>query len=185
MADMDGWPVYLWAGALLLSILAAGVTAASGRAPRRELPATHVAGATLIGLLGWWTLIQLPGLIRGYLDLTAGLGRVEGIEPHQLFVIGQIAFAIASGFAVFGILRRARWGAVLGIGLAAALLIWNVAIQVHNWSLYGDSYPDGLVLELVLDALGAQVGAAIAAIVLLAWPVPRTDEGPASEVAPA
>jgi hypothetical protein len=174
MATLEGWPVYLWAGALLLSILAASVTAASGRAPLAVLTAAQVAGATLVGLFGWQTLTNVPGLITGYWDLTAGLGNVDGIEPQQVFLVGQIVFMIACAVAVYAILRRARWGAVLGIGLAAAQIIWFVSIMIHNWSMY-DSMPGDVMLDIMLGALGAQVVPALAAIIFLAWPVTRAD----------
>ncbi len=175
MATLEGWPVYLWAGALLLSILAASVTAASGRAPLAVLTPAQVAGATLVGLFGWQTLTNVPGLIKGYWDLTAGLGNVDGIEPQQVFVVGQIVFMIACAVAVYAILRRARWGTVLGIGLAATQIIWFVSIVIHNWSMY-DSMPVEVMLDIMLGAFGAQVAPALAAMVLLAWPVPRADD---------
>lgn len=184
MADLASWPVYVWAGALLLSILAAGVMAASGRAPHTVLPAVHVAGATLIGLFGWQTLTNVPGLINGYWNLTAGLGDVDGIEPQQIFVVGQIVFMIACAVAVYAILRRARWGAVLGIGLAATQIIWFVSIMIHNWSLY-DSMSGDVLLDVMLGAVGGQVVPALAAIILLAWPVSRVEEEAVPEAIPA
>lgn len=184
MATLEGWPVVVWAGALLLTIVAAGVTAASGRAPLAALPSFHVAGATLVGLFGWQTLTNLPGLIKGYWELTAGLGDVDGIEPQQIFVVGQIVFVIACALALYGILRRARWGAVLGIGLAATQIIWFVSIMIHNWSMY-DSMPGDVMLNIMLGAFGAQVAPALAAMVLLAWPVPHVEEDAVPEVAPA
>jgi len=178
MGSMNQWPMFIWAGAVALAVVAGGLTAAAGRPPRATVPFVHVAGATLVGFFGWLALTHLPGTIMGYWTLTAGLGEVGGIEAQQLYVVGQIVFVVAAALAIAGILRRAQWGAVLGIGLALAQLIWHLAILYETWSLYGDSMGDGTYLDLALTLIGAQAGPALAAVVLLAWPFVRRGEGP-------
>jgi len=177
MGTIDDWPAFVWAGAVALAILAGGLMAAAKRPPRESLPLVHVAGATLIGFFGWLALTHLPGTIMGYWALTAGLPDVDGIEAQQVYVVGQIVFIVAGGLAIVGILRRASWGAVLGIGLAIAQLIWHLAVLYQTLSLYGDSFGDDVYLDLVLSLIGAQAVPALAAVVLLAWPLLKGPEG--------
>ena len=105
------WALYVWAGAVVLAIVAGVWTATRHRDPRPSLAPQHVAGAVLIGLFGWEMLVNVPGSVVGYFTLTAGLGDVRRIEAQQAFVVAQAAYAIGAAFAVAGILRRRTWGA--------------------------------------------------------------------------
>ena len=176
MGTINDWPGFVWAGAVALAILAGIVTAGARRPPRETLPLVHVAGATLLGFFGWLALTHLPGTIMGYWTLTAGLGDVGGVEAQMLYTVGQVAFVVAAGAAIFGILRRAQWGAVLGIGLSLAQVTWHLAVLVQTWELFGDAMGDETYLDLTLTLVGAQVFPALAAAVLLAWPYRRRQE---------
>ena len=120
--------MYVWAAVVALAIVVGAWTAMNRRALRPTLSPEHVAGAAMLGLFGWEMLVHLPGAIMGYWTLTAGLGDVRGVEGYQAFVAAQAAFVVAVAFAVVGILRRRAWGAILGIGLASARVVWSGAI---------------------------------------------------------
>ncbi len=165
------WALYVWAGAVVIAIVAGVWTATRHREPRASLAPQHVAGAALIGLFGWEMLVNVPGSVVGYFTLTAGLGDVRGIEAQQAYVVAQAAYAIGAAFAVAGILRRRTWGAVLGIGLASATVVSSVLsfaqVTAMFESMGGDAYLS------ILSSIGMRMIPALAAIVLLLWPFVR------------
>ena len=166
-------PMYVWAGAVALAIVAAAWSAKERPGVRPTLPLEHVAGAALVGLFGWEALVHLPGVAMVYWTLTAGLGDVRGVESHQAYVVAQGVFVIGAAFAVAGILRRRTWGSVLGIGLAAALVLWNVLVLVETTTLYGESMGSDAYYSVLTGLIGMQSVPALAAVALLAWPFAR------------
>ncbi len=164
--------MYVWAGAVVLAIVAGVWTATRHRQPRSSLAPQHVAGAALIGLFGWEMLVNVPGSVIGYVSLTAGLGDVRGIEAQQAYVVAQAAYAIAAAFAVAGILRRKTWGAVLGIGLASATVVSSVLAFAQVTAML-ESMESDAYLSIVASFIGMRLIPALAAIVLLLWPFVR------------
>lgn len=175
------WPSYGWTAAVAVAIVAGVWTAMRVREPLPVLPAEHVAGAALVGLFGWESLFQLPGAWMGYLHLIAGLGDVRGDEAQQAYVAALALFAIGSAFAVVGILRRRTWGAVLGIGLAAAVVVMIALVMVQTITMIGDAVGDDAYLSFALGSIGQRAIPALAAIVLLAWPLLRRPRPRAEE----
>lgn len=173
--------MYVWAASVALAIVAGGWAAMNRRGIRPSLPPEHVAGAAIVGLIGWEMLVHLPGEWMAYWSVTAGLGDVRGLEGYQAYAVAQAAFVIAAAFAVFGILRRRTWGAILGIGLAAARVVWSGVGLFQTLTMYADSMSSDAILSLVSSGIGMQAIPALAAIALLAWPLlrrttPRADE---------
>lgn len=166
------WAMYVWAGAVAIAIVAGVWTATNHRDPRSSLAPQHVAGAALVGLFGWEMLVNLPGSVMGYWTLTAGLGDARGIEAQQAFVVAQAAFAIGAAFAVSGILRRRTWGAVLGIGLAAAIVVSSVLSFAQVTAIF-ESMGSDAYLSIVASIIGMRMIPALAAAVLLLWPLMR------------
>ena len=165
--------MYVWAAAVGLALTAGAWTAMNRRATRATLPLEHVAGAAILGVFGWEMLVHLPGTVMGIWTLTAGLGDVRGVEGYQAFVVAQVAFIIGAAAAIVGILRRRTWGAILGIGLAVARLVWSVAVLYEALSAFGDSIGNDLYLEFVTSVIGLQAVPAVVVIGLLAWPLVR------------
>jgi len=176
------WPLYAWAAVVTAAIVAGVWTAMKVRDTRPVLPVEHVAGAALVGLFGWESLFQLPGAWVGFLTLTAGMGSdVSGDEAQQAYVAALALFAIGSGFAVVGILRRRTWGAVLGIGLAAAVVVMIGIVMIDTITLFGDAVGDDTYLTFALGSVGQRAVPALAAIALLAWPLVRRPTSRAEE----
>jgi len=177
------WPLYVWAAAVALAVVAAAWTATNRRSVRPELPLAHVAGATLIAFFGWQMLIHLPGAVMGYWNLTAGLGDVDGVREQQAYVAGQAVFVVAAAFAVVGILRRRTWGAVLGIGLALTHALSAVIAMINTLVVVGASADGGLYLNFVASTIGLNAIPALAAAALIAFPLwqptPPVDAAPA------
>jgi hypothetical protein len=166
------WAMYAWAAAVAIAVLA-GIWFATNRgATRRSLPLEHVAAATLLALFGWEMLVALPASTMGLWALTAGLGEARGVEGQQAFVLGQAVFAVATAVAVIGILRRRTWGIALGVGLAAALVVWTVVNTLWLFVTLGTSMSSDMYLGITTSALGRGVPALVA-IGLLAWPLVR------------
>ena len=165
--------MFVWAAAVVLALVAAAWTATNRRDACETLPLEHVAGAAILGVLGWEVLVRLPGTVMGYWSLTAGLGDVRGIEGYQVFVVAQAAFVIGAAFAIVGILRRRLWGAVLGIGLAVTRVVWSGAVLYEALSTFGDSMSNDVYLDFVTSVIGLQAVPAVVVIALLAWPLVR------------
>ncbi|MEO7295362.1 MAG: hypothetical protein ABIZ57_04395 [Candidatus Limnocylindria bacterium] len=174
----EQWPMLVWAGAVALAIVAGAWTALSRPQVRATLNIQHVAGAALLGLFGWESLVNLPGVVTGYWTLTAGLGDVRGVEGDQTYVVAQVAFVVAAAFSVTGILRRRAWGAVLGIGLAASIVVWISLILFETTLLYAESMDGGTYFSLVSTLVGMQAIPALVIIALLAWPMIRRTTPP-------
>lgn len=168
------WPLYVWAGAVALAVVAAAWTAANRREVRAELPIAHVAGATLVATFGWQMLVHLPGAVLGYWNLTAGLGEVDGVREQQAYVVGQAVFVVGAAFAVVGILRRRTWGAVLGIGLALSHALSAVIATVNTFMVVGDSMDGGMYLNFVASTIGLGAVPGLVAAVLLTVPLWQT-----------
>ena len=94
----DDVPRFAWAALVALAIVVGGWTARTRPEVRSTLPLEHVAGATLLALVGWEMLINLPGTAVGYWTLTAGIGEVGGVQGTQAFVLAQAAFVVAAAF---------------------------------------------------------------------------------------
>ena len=165
--------MFVWAAAVVLALVAGAWTATNRRATSEILPLEHVAGAAILWVLGWEILVHLPGTVMGYWSLTAGLGDVRGVEGYQVFVVAQAAFVISAAFAIVGILRRRPWGAILGIGLAVARVVWSGAVLYEALSTFGDSMSNDVYLDFVTSVIGLQAIPAVVVIALLAWPLVR------------
>jgi hypothetical protein len=174
----DDVPRFALAALVALAILAGGWTARSWPAVRRTLPLEHVAGATLVALLGWEMLINLPGTAVGYWFLTAGLAEASGVEGTEAFVVAQAAFVIAAALAVLGILRRRTWGSVLGIGLALAVVVWRVLIMITLFQLTGQGLDMGTYVSVLANVIGMGAIPALAGAVLLGLPLLRRSPRP-------
>ena len=172
------WPMFVWAAAVALAIVAGAWIAINRPQIRPTLPVEHVAGAALLGLFGWETLVDLPGVVMGYWTLTAGLGDVRGVEGDQAFVVAQAAFVVAAAFAVTGILRRRAWGAVLGIGLAASIVVRIGLVLFETTALYAVSMGGGTYFGVVSTLVGMQAIPALGIIALLGWPMIRRTTPP-------
>lgn len=165
--------MFVWAAAVGLALAAGVWTAMNLRATRATLPLEHVAGAAILGVLGWEMLVHLPGRVMAFWTLTAGLGDVRGVEGDQVFVVAQVAFVIGAAVAVVGILRRRPWGAILGIGLAVARVVWSGAVLYETLSMFGDEMGNPTYLDVVTSVIGLQVIPPLVVVVLLAWPLVR------------
>lgn len=165
--------MYVWAAAVGLALAAGGWTAMNRRTTRPTLPLEHVAAAAILGVFGWEMLVHLPGTVIGTWTLTAGLGDVRGVEGYQAFLVAQVAFVIGVAFAIVGILRRRPWGAILGIGLAVARVVWSGAVLYETLVMFGDSIGNELYLDFVTSLIGLQAIPALVVITLLAWPLVR------------
>jgi hypothetical protein len=164
--------MYAWAAAVALAIAAGVWTATNHRDLRPSLAPQHVAGAALVGLFGWEMLVNLPGSVMGYFTLTAGLGDARGIEAQQAFLVGQAAFATGAAFAVSGILRRRTWGAVLGIGLAASTVVSTV-LSFAQLTAVIEQMGSDVYISTLGSIIGMRTIPALAAVVLLLWPLMR------------
>ena len=136
-----------------------------------SLPMAHVAASVLVALFGWEGLVHLPGTIQFYTTGVAGIPDPAGVEAYQVFVVASAAFVIAAVLAVYGIPRHRSWGIVLGIGVAGTRALVAVASSVNLFAINGDPFgPDALAWN-VLILIAERVVPALAAIVLLVWPL--------------
>lgn len=168
------WAMYGWAAAVALAIVA-GIWSATTHHDRRPvLPPEHVAGAVFVGLFGWELLVGLPGVVTGYMALTAGLGDWRGLQAEQAFLAAQAAFAAGAAFAVVGILRRHTWGAVLGIGLAASMVVSSTLNIANITATMAESMGSDIYWNFIVSIFGLQVIPALVAVVLLLLPFARS-----------
>jgi hypothetical protein len=167
------WPMYVWAAAVAAAIVAGIWSATNNHDLRLSVPHEHIAGAALVGLFGWEMLISLPGSVSGYLQLTAGLGDLRGVQAQQAFLAAQAAFAVGAGFAVMGILRRRTWGSVLGIGLALTLVVSSTLNLANITATMAESMSADAYWSTVASLIGMQAIPALAAAALLLWPLLR------------
>lgn len=171
MATTDQWPMYVWAGAVGLAVVAGAWTATNRRGERPDLPLEHVAGATLVALFGWQMLVQLPGSAFGYWTLTAGLPDLSGARGQQAYLVAQAVFVVAAALAVMGILRRRSWGVALGIGLAAAIVVWRIVTLVTTIGTFGGAIGGDTYFAIATTSIGLEAVPALAAVVMLARPL--------------
>lgn len=171
--NTNDWPMLTLAVSVAIAAAAAAWAYVTWRAPRPTLPLAHVAGAAIVGLLGWEALVYLPGAVARYAAVTAGLGDVRGLEVDQAFVASLAAFALGAAIAVVGILRRRVWGIVLGIGLAVSQLALTVAGVGQTIAIMGEATGDMSYIDMVGTTIALRAVPPIAAIVLLAWPLVR------------
>jgi hypothetical protein len=164
-----------------LALAAATWAYATWRSARPALPLAHVAGAAIVALMGWEAVVYVPGAVAGYAALTAGLGDLRGMEVDQAYVVALAAFAVGSVAAVVGILRRRTWGIVLGIGLAVSQLATTLAAVAQTIAILGETVGETTYIEFVGSTLALRAVPPIVAIVLLAWPLVRGANAPASE----
>jgi hypothetical protein len=167
------WPMYAWIAAVALAVVAGLWSARTHRAVRASLPPEHVAGAALVGLFGWEMLVNVPGELAGFVTLSAGLAEAPEVRAQQGLIAAQAAFAIAAGFAVVGILRRRTWGAVLGIGLAASIVLSAVLAVANVIATVAESMPPDTFWAFAVSIIGLRVIPAVAAAALLLWPLVR------------
>lgn len=166
-------PWTLWALVITVgvAVLAAGWTARVRPEPRPTLPLAHVAGAALVGTIGWEALNMLPGTITTLFLATAGIPEPRGAEGTQAFAGGSVVFVLASGLAIVGILRRRAWGAVLGIGLALARVAVGITSLFQWLALSGSVVGDNTYLPTALSIIGMSLVPPLAAAALLLWPL--------------
>lgn len=167
------WTVFVFLGAVAVAIVAGGLAAMRRGDPRPTVAPEHAAGAAIVGLFGWELLVFLPGTLDTYRHVISGIGAVPGTEPSLAFLVAQTAFAGAAVFVVIGVIRRRDWGAVLGIGLAAAIAVQSVLNVVQTIVLYGESMGQDNVVGIVVSVIGLRTIPALVAIVLLARPLMR------------
>lgn len=174
--NIEPWTAWTFAITVGLSVLAAGWTARVRPEPRPNLPLMHVAGAALIGVIGWEALHMLPGTITGLFLATAGIPEPRGADEAQAFAAASVLLVVASALAIVGILRRRPWGIVLGIGVAVARVAVGSTALVQWLALSAEVVGDANYLPTALSIVGMSLVPPVVAIVLLAWPLlPRSD----------
>jgi hypothetical protein len=169
--NIEPWTAWTFAITVGLSVLAAGWTARVRPEPRPTLPLMHVAGAALVGVIGWEALHMLPGTITGLFLATAGIPEPRGAEEAQAFAAASVLFVVASALAIVGILRRRPWGIVLGIGVAVARVAVGISVLFQWLALSGNVVGDDNYLPTALSIIGMSLVPPVVAIALLAWPL--------------
>ncbi|MEO8246806.1 MAG: hypothetical protein ABI622_06745 [Chloroflexota bacterium] len=177
----ESWPTYVWAATVLLAIAAGAWTATNRPGVRPGVPLQHVAGATLLAYFAWEMLVNLPGPVVSYWVAVDGLGDTRALAGQQAYLAGQAAFVVAGALSVVGILRGRTWAAVMGIGLAVAVVVARLAIFASTLATFGDALgaDDSLYLSMVngtilLGAVPAFVAAGLLARPLLQRASPRS-----------
>ena len=149
------------------------------------LPMAHVAAVVLVALFGWESLVYLPSTIQVYTTGVAGIPDPANVEAYQAFMVASAAFVVGAGLAIYGILRLKPWGLVLGIGVAATRFVMTLASAVNLFSLGLDPFGPGGLAWNVVDLIALRALPAVAAVVLLVWPLLRastTDAPPVETV---
>jgi hypothetical protein len=153
---------------------------------RREwvpsLPMAHVGAVVLVALFGWEALVYLPSTIQVYTTGVAGIPDPANVEAYQAFMVASAAFVLAAGLAVYGVLRRRPWGLVLGIGVAATRVAMTLASAVNLFSIEPDPFGPGGLAWNVTNLVALRALPAVAAIVLLLWPLLRASRTEAPPV---
>jgi hypothetical protein len=170
-----------WIALVAGGIVAAVVTRLLWPTGMSELHLRHVAGATLIGVVGWMALLWLPSTL---IQLTSPISRLPdagGTSPYGPYVLAAIAVVVGSAVAVIGILRRKRWGTVLGVGMAAAYVGTSILGAVGWLAVMGQATGYGGILMVygAVYLLGAVP--ALVAIALLLWPARGRASTPAGD----
>jgi hypothetical protein len=167
------WLFWTFSAATAVTLLAGVVATRVRREWLTSLPMTHVAALVLLALFGWESLIYLPGVIQTYVIGVAGIADPPNVEGYQAFMVASVAFVIAAALAIYGILRSRPWGVVLGIGVAGTRLVTALVSTANLFTLNGDFFgPDAVGWNAAIF-LAERAIPAIAAIVLLMWPLLR------------
>ena len=170
---VEQWSAQVFGAAVGLSILVAFVASRVAPGQRASLPQTWVAGAALVGLLGWEAAIQVPGNVYGLYLLTARHHRSErhrGQPDH-----GCLHGALRAGGCRCG----GRHPAAPCLGSRARHRARAVDCGHHpsrRWSISsGSSGPTSsartATCRSLLSIIATRAVPALAAAVLLAWPM--------------
>jgi hypothetical protein len=176
MTSTDDRLLWAWVAVVAGAVLAAVVARRFRPGLLPSLPLRHVAGATLVAVIGWQALLSLPGSVLQLFSAFAGIHGPTGESAYEAFVAAGGVFVAASPVAVVAILRRRPWGAVLGIGICVAHIGTSLLGAVGMLSLMGEIADPNLIwyaLSFGLSAVPAIVG-----IVLLAGPLFDQDPAP-------
>jgi hypothetical protein len=167
--DVNGpaWAAWLIIGATGVTLALAAAAAIAERRRFAALVPAHVAGATVLGVIGWEWLVNLPGILADTSLLYRGLSGAPGELGAQLLGAAFVAFVAGAFVAVVGIARRRPWAVVLGIGIAITRLAL-VAISIVRAIGFELPADQGLAW---LATIVATAVPPIAAIVLLVWPI--------------
>jgi hypothetical protein len=169
----NDWLFWTFSAGTALTVAAGLLATRAGREWVTTLPMAHVAGIVLVALFGWESLVYLPGTIQTYVIGVAGIADPPNVEGYQAFMVASVAFVIAAALAIYGILRRRPWGVVLGIGVAGTRLVTALVSTANLFTLNGDFFgPDAVGWNAAIF-LAERAIPAIAAIVLLLWPLLR------------
>lgn len=167
---MAEWQQWIFAVLVAASVIVALVVRQRLPRLRADLPAYHVAAATIIGLTAWDWLLQLPGTIAEFIGMTAGMDGFQGRSALEVFTAATIVVTIAAVAATIGILRRAPWGIALGIGVCVSFIATQVMGLIVFLDASGGFVDDANVRSYVAFAVG-RIVPPIAAIVLLVAPL--------------
>lgn len=173
---MAEWQQWIFAVLVAASLIVALVVRQRLPEARAELPAYHVAAATIIGLTAWDWLLQLPDSIVQFIGMTAGMNGFLGRSALEVYTAASIVVTIAGVAATVGILRRAPWGIALGIGVCVTYIVSQVMGLIVFLDASGGFVDDANVRSYIAFAVG-RIVPPIAAIVLLAAPL-RSGERP-------
>jgi hypothetical protein len=177
MITTEDWILWAWVAVVTVAVLAAVLARRLHPGLLPAAPLQHVAGATLVAVIGWQALLNLPGTVLQYFTTFAWVGVPTGESAYEAFVVASIVFVAASAVAVVAILRRRPWGAVLGIGLCVAHIgtsLVGITTLLSLMSEAGDPNLPWYTISFALEAVPAIVG-----IVLLAGPLIGQDHAPA------
>lgn len=163
---MAEWQQWIFAVLVAASVIVALVVRQRLPQLRADLPAYHVAAATIIGVTAWDWLLQLPGSIAQFIGITAGMDGFQGRSALEVFTAASIVVTIAGVAATIGILRRAPWGIALGIGVCVTYIASQVMGVIVFLDASGGFVDDANVRSYVTFAVGRLVPP-LAAIVLL------------------
>lgn len=181
---LSGNEVIYWvfAASTVLTVVAGLLATRVRREWVTSLPMAHVAAVVVVALIGWESLVYLPGTIQYYTMAVAGIPHPTGVEAYQAFVFASAAFVVSAALAVYGILRRRPWGIVLGIGVAGTRALMSLASTINLFGMNADPLgPEGLAFN-VFTLFAERVVPPLAAIGLLLWPLLR---GSTAEAPPA
>lgn len=177
MITTEDWILWAWVAVVVAALLAAVLARRLRPRPLPAVPLQHVAGATLVAVIGWQALVNLPGTVLQYFTTFAGIGVPTGESAYEAFVAAACVFVAASAVAVVAILRRRPWGAVLGIGLCVAHIGTSLVGIASMLSLMGNMGGDPnltwYTISFAFSAVPAVVG-----IVLLARPLIGSEHAP-------
>jgi hypothetical protein len=170
------WTTWLTIGVIVVAVIAAAWTALNRPRPRPELPIHHAAAAALLGYVAWEGFTVLAGFIDTHVTASAGLDDLGGVLlRQQAYLIVATAFVVGSAIATIGILRRRTWGAILGIGLAAAHVVGTASTLINLAMLESEAevVAGGGYFTFIAPTMVMGSVPPIVAIGLLVWPIVR------------